>query len=305
MINQAKSSITKPQLQAFCRSLGIEYVGIAPPGPYEQLGQLLEQRRRQGFYTEFEEPDIQKRITPSLEGAEVGSILVALFPYYPGEVPTANLAKYTYGLDYHLVVQEKLQQIGQFLKEHIPKLIYKAYVDNGPLVDRYVAYLAGLGFYGRNHQFINEKYGSYVFIGYIVTDYPFVPDFPQERFCLDCGQCIKACPGQALTAEGLQPSLCCSYITQKKGELSEAEQRLVKGSRLVFGCDCCQEACPHNQNVPITPLVEFRELLQPYLDYEELNTLSNKEFSSRYKQRAFSWRGKKPLLRNLEILRTD
>lgn len=294
----------KERLRQYCRSIGIEHMGIAPPGPYGELGVLLKARRREGRYTEFEEPDIQKRIQPSLEMPEVQSVVVCLFPYYTGEQEPCNLARYTYAQDYHILVKEKLEKLGHFLEGEIAGFAYKSYADNGPLADRYLAYLAGLGFYGMNSQFIHEQYGSYVFIGYLLTNYPFAPDTPQQTSCLECGRCIKACPGRAIVGDkGLEPSLCRSYLTQKKGDLSLEEQAVIKSSVVIFGCDICQEVCPHNEQVPVTPLKEFKEGLQPFLSCEEVATLSNKEFKKRYGNRAFSWRGKNILLRNDLIIK--
>lgn len=208
----------KETLRKFCNSIHIECMGIAGIGPYWELERILKERIDKGQYTEFEEKDLKKRIDPKATMENVQSIIVCIFPYYVGERPEANIAKYTCGLDYHTVIRDKLEAIGNFLTKQLPEFEYKTFVDNGPLVDRYLAYLAGLGFYGINSHIITEKYGSYVAIGYILTNYPFTVDKPLQRTCLQCGKCSKACPGEIILGNfAIDPRRCKSYLTQKKG----------------------------------------------------------------------------------------
>jgi len=290
----------KKALREFCASINIEYVGIAGPGPYAELEKILRRRRDRGHYTEFENSDLALRCNPSLTLPDVRSVIVCLFPYYIGDRQGANLSKYTFSQDYHLVARHKLEQIGQFLQERIPGFHYVAHTDTGPLVDRYLAYLAGVGFYGINGHIITDKYGSYVFIGYLLNNYPFLPDKPQQRTCYQCGRCVAACPGQIILGDySIDPRGCKSYLTQKKGELTATELAIFRKTPLIFGCDVCQDVCPHNRHVQHTIITEFTEDVVFQLKLEELTSLSNKEFTRRYGRHAFSWRGKKLLLRNL------
>ena len=173
----------------------------------------------------------------------------------------ANLSMYTYGLDYHKIIMEKLEQIGNFLTSRITDFRYKAFVDSGPLVDRYLAYKAGLGFYGINSHLINEKYGSYVFIGYMINNYPFEPDLAIEKTCIQCKKCIQACPGTAINGDfTINPFRCRSYISQKKGDLSQEEEEILRKDKLLFGCDICQDVCPHNERIDKTNLDEFQKI---------------------------------------------
>ena len=300
MVNE---SDMKEALHKFCSSIHIEYVGIAPIGPYGELEQILQVRMKNNHYTEFEETCLPKRINPRLTMADAQSIIVCLFPYYVGEEASGNIPKYTYSLDYHTLIHDKLAEIGNFLRSIIRGFQYQAFVDTGPLVERYLAYLAGLGFYGENSQLITDKYGSYVLIGYMLTNQPFEIDQPLQRTCLQCGKCIRECPGQAILGDfGLDSRRCRSYLTQKKGDLTVAEISIIKKNKLVFGCDVCQDVCPHNQKKTITPITEFRANIMSKLNYDELVTISNKEFKKRYGDRAFSWRGRKLIVRNFEYL---
>jgi tripeptide aminopeptidase len=294
----------KEILKDFCNSIHIEDVGIAAIGPYYELEKILKERIETGQYTEFEEKELKKRIDPKVTMENVQSIIVCLFPYYSGEQPEANVAKYTYALDYHTIIRDKLKLIGNFLMEQLTGFEYKIFVDNGPLVDRYMAYVAGLGFYGLNSHIITDKYGSYVAIGYMLTNYPFEADKPLLRTCMQCGQCIKACPGKIIFGNfTMDPRGCKSYLTQKKGELTTAEINIIKKTNLIFGCDACQDVCPHNSQTVLSNIREFQDNIIHQLSYDELISISNKEFIRRYGNRAFSWRGRKLLVRNFEYLK--
>lgn len=293
----------KSKLLDFCISIDIEYVGIAPAGPYWELEKILKNQRAKGIYTEFENEDIASRVDPRLTLASVQSIIVCLFPYYIGDRNHANISKYTFAYDYHRVALAKLEQIGKFLEHNIGGFQYKSFADTGPLSDRYLAYLAGLGFYGINSHIINDKYGSYVFIGYMLTNYPFEADKPQDTTCLKCGRCMRACPGGIILGDfNIDPRLCKSYLTQKKGELTKKEVSIIKKTPLTYGCDVCQDVCPHNKSIQKTNIAEFNTDVVTKLSYNELSAMSNKEFSKCYGNRSFSWRGKKILQRNLEII---
>ena len=100
----------------------------------------------------------------------------------------------------------------------------------------------------------------------------------------------------------LNPKRCLSYITQKKDEFSEEEKILIRDNKKVFGCDICQDVCPHNKRISKTEINEFIDNQITKLEYEEINSISNKEFKRRYGDRAFSWRGKNIIKRNMEII---
>lgn len=293
----------KEKLLKFCNDIGIEYTGIAHIGPYYELEKILKSRIEKGHYTGFEERELEKRINPRLTMEEVKSIIVCLFPYFTGRVDDTNISKYTYPKDYHIIAGEKLKKIGEFLTNEIEGFKYKPFVDSGPLVDRYLASISGLGYYGINSHIINDKYGTYFFIGYMLCNYEFQPDNKVDRTCIRCGECVRRCPGNAILGDfNINPNRCISYITQKKGELSEEEIRILKNNHMVFGCDICQDVCPHNKKIEHTSIEEFKKDLLFKLDYNELLSMSNREFKRKYQDRAFSWRGKGIIVRNFEYL---
>ena len=295
--------MNKEKLKEFCSSIGLKCVGIAGVGPYYDLEKIIKQKLSNGYFTGMEEEIIEKRVNPRLIMENAKSIIVCAFPYYVDEVEESNLSKYCYGEDYHIVAKRYLQRICDFLEEKINNFEYKFFVDNGPLVDRYLAYQSGIGYFGINNNIITDEYGSYIFIGYIVNNYEFYVDDPLPKTCIKCNKCVKYCPGNAILGNfELNPRRCLSYITQKKDDLSEEEINLIKENKMVFGCDICQEVCPHNKGISITNIEEFKTNLITKLDYDEINDISNKEFKRRYGNRAFSWRGKKIIQRNIEII---
>ena len=278
-------------------------MGIANVGPYDELKKILEDKVSKNLITGMEEPDIEKRINPKLIMEDASSIIVCAIPYYTGKEYESNISRYCYGLDYHLVIKEKLNEICEEIKSKDDKFKYEIFTDNGPLVDRYLAYLAGIGYYGINNNIITDKYGSYVFIGYIVNNYNLEVDESNDKTCLGCNKCVKYCPGNALEGNyQMDPKKCISYITQKKEELTDEEKEKMKKNKSLFGCDICQVVCPHNKDIEISKFKEFTNNLITNLNEEEINSISNKEFKRRYKERAFSWRGRNIIKRNMDII---
>lgn len=289
----------KEKIKEFARKLNIEYCGVAPVEHYIELERKLTERREKYGVCEFEEENIEKRTNPNLTFPWAKSIIVCLFPYYTGEDSDANISRYARIPDYHTVAKNKLLEIAGFIKEQCGAQC-ECFADTGVLHDRYLAYLSGLGFFGLNSCLINDKYGSFFFIGYIVTDAELSPDAPQTKMCAMCRKCIEACLGKAIDDEGhINMEKCVSYITQIK-ELTEEQQTILKNQHSVYGCDRCQEICPHNVNVPKTPIAEFYEKRQVKLTKEELISMSNKEFKREYGEFPFSWRGKAVILKNFD-----
>lgn len=296
----------KKEIKKLFASEGLELVGIAPIDLDYNIKEILEDRVDKGLVTGMEESDIEKRINPKLIMEDASSIIVCAFPYHIEieENQESNISKYCYGMDYHLVIKEKLSSLCEKIKETDENFNYKIFADNGPLVDRHLAYLAGIGYYGINNNIITDKYGSYVFIGYIVNNYDLEPDKPTDKTCMKCNKCVKYCPGNALEGNyKMDPKKCVSFITQKKENLTLEEIEKMKKNKSIFGCDICQQVCPHNKDICESNIKEFTSNLITTLSEEEINSISNKEFKRRYKDRAFSWRGRNIIKRNMEILK--
>jgi len=224
--------------------------------------------------------------------------VVMLFPYYSGKQKNSNISIYTYSEDYHIVIKKYLEKVAGFIKS-LGRFETEIYVDVSPYNDIMLAKSAGLGVIGKNGLLINDKYGSLHFIGYVITDMPLEISEVYNSECLNCNKCVKACPSGALEQNDFLK--CLSSITQKKGELLPSEQELIKQNGSVFGCDICQMVCPMN-DFKITPLEEFKSNLLTSIKKSDLEGLSNREFKQKYGNRAFSWRGKNILIRNLDII---
>ena len=219
----------------------------------------------------------------------------------PSKVMIPNLPKYAWAHDYHLVVRDYLTRMGEALQALDNSVEFEVHCDTSPLADRYMAYLAGLGVFGKNRALINPTWGTYTNIGTLLTTLELPADSPMEGTCLSCNRCVKSCPGQSLGGKEFRYQTCKSYLTQKKGELPDDEVAIIQKSPLVWGCDICQDVCPHNRNVPITPIEEFRHI-EPYIKPDELEPMTNRQFKEAFGHRAFAWRGKATLWRNCQII---
>ena len=233
-----------------------------------------------------------------LLGREPQGVFVAAFPYYADE-GGGNLSQYARGRDYHIAVTHRLNAVCEALQKEHPQQVFRPLADNSPLPEQQAARLAGLGLAGRNGMVILPPYGSWIFLGTILTDLPLETDRPPAPRCLDCGACVAACPTGALRHGDY--SVCLSHLTQKKGELTLYEAAAVAHHDLVWGCDVCQLVCPYNREAAETALPEFRQDLLRRLEREDVAGLSNRAFREKYHGRAFTWRGPQPLARNLQL----
>lgn len=249
-------------------------------------------------------PHLTKETGAKLQALCPGAatVLVAAFPYYAGEAP-GNLSLYCRGEDYHQVVTRRLALVCDALREEYPGHCFVAGADNSPVPELAAAELAGVGFRGRHGLCIVPPYGSYVFLGTILTDVPLPSTGTSaERRCpAVCRACQRACPTGALTDRGCDVTRCLSELTQQKGALSPEAAAQVQGSPVIWGCDLCQRACPWNQSPALSPLPEFRTDLTASLTLADLEGLSNKAFRKKFAHKAFSWRGIAPLRRNLTL----
>lgn len=297
----------KQQLITFSRKIGVDKIGFTTADPFIELRARLYQQRELGYQSGFEEPDIEKRTTPSLLMDGVQSIVSIAMAYpkkmsgHPENRPGSRrgaFARVSWGQDYHTILRSRMQKLGDFLVETIPGARYKSMVDTGALSDRAVAERAGIGWSGKNTNVITKEFGSYVYLGEMLTNIPFPPDKPATDLCGDCTICIDHCPTGALVQGGqLNSQKCIAYLTQTKQEIPEKFKKAI-GNRL-YGCDTCQQVCPYNRDVDSHFHEEMEpnpELARPLL--KPLLSLSNRQFKDRFGALSGSWRGKKPIQRN-------
>ncbi len=223
------------------------------------------------------------------------TVISILFPYYLGEeyYKNSNVSRYAVSEDYHIITGKIINDIVSSLKKEFPENVFEAFVDNSPLPEVRCAVNAGLGVMGVNNLFINKDYGSWVFLGEIVTDKYFEPYKGEYSLCDGCNKCIKACPVSALTGKELIKEKCLSYLSQKKGELDEETKAKIAATGCAWGCDICQRVCPLNLNAKPTPIKDF---------FETALAVVTKE--TEIENRAFAWRGKAVIERNLEIIKS-
>lgn len=288
------------------KELQIDVIGFTDGGPLLDIKDYLKSRLDQGIYTEFEEMDIEKRIDPKLSFPNCKSIIVIAISYnndYKNEesdIIKGSLSKSSWGMDYHGVLKDRMESLVTEIKKKVD-FTYRCFSDTGPLVDRELAKKSGVGYYGKNCSIINKGYGSFIFLGYILTDLDI--EFKETTSMEDCGECnlcIDACPTKALAPYRLNPKKCISYLTQTK-DIIDDELR-DKMATKIYGCDTCQLVCPKNKAVNLPNHREFvPNITNGLVDIEELLDMSNREFKEKYGHMAGSWRGKNILKRNAII----
>jgi len=235
-----------------------------------------------------------------LEGAK--TVLLTALPYYFPREEGQNLARFAALPDYHTYFGALLQEICGELNKNFPELFFRPFTDNSPIDEQKAALMGGLAAKGKNN-LCTTSHGSFVFLGEIVTDGEVsLTATPPRMNCDGCNACIRACPNGALTEEGFRYDRCLAYITQKKGDLTEEERQALQNSRIAWGCDRCAEACPHNRDLPTASIALPPNTLLPRLERSDLEGLSDRQYREKYAGRAFAWRGKATMIRNLTIL---
>ncbi|MEW4267229.1 tRNA epoxyqueuosine(34) reductase QueG [Priestia megaterium] len=300
----------KEEIISYSKEIGIDKIGFASASMFDELKNRLLAQQELGYASGFEEPDIEKRVDPTLVVPKARSI-ISIALAYPSKLKDAPkstkedrrgiFCRASWGQDYHTVLRDRLQKLEAFIKEKVPAAILQSMVDTGELSDRAVAERAGIGWSGKNCAVITPEFGSYVYLGEMITDIPFPPDKPIEDGCGTCNKCVDVCPTGALVTGGqLNSQRCIAFLTQTKGFLAE-EFRSKLGNRL-YGCDTCQTVCPENKGKDFHFHPEMEpdpELAKPKL--KPLLTMSNREFKEKFGHVSGSWRGKKPIQRNAII----
>lgn len=300
----------KQDILSFSKSIGIDKIGFAQASVFDELKQRLIVHEQNGYQSGFEEPDLEKRTNPDvlLPGAKSIISIALAYPSKLKDAPRSTkedrrgiFCRASWGQDYHHVLRDRLSKLEVYIRERVPNAEFKSMVDTGELSDRAVAERAGIGWSGKNCAIITPEFGSYVYLGEIVTNIPFSPDTPMEDRCGSCNICVDACPTGALVQGGqLDSNKCIAFLTQTKGFLADKYRKKL-GNRL-YGCDTCQTVCPENKGKDFHLHAEMEpdpEVAKPKL--KPLLTMSNREFKEKFGHVSGSWRGKKPIQRNAII----
>jgi epoxyqueuosine reductase len=296
---------------------GFELAGVAPVHDFDELDRFREWidagRAAEMHYMEGrDEAGSLKRASLRSTVPWVRSVIVCAINYNTAHPYSTHIddpqrgwiARYAWGQkDYHDAVLNRLKSVETKLRAAGgPELQTRCYVDTGPIVERVYAKYAGIGWIGKNTCIINQKIGSWVFLGVILTSLELEPDFPAPDRCGTCSRCIEACPTDALVAPyQLDSNLCISYLTiEKRGAIAE-EMRAGLGQQ-VFGCDICQDVCPWNRKSPATGAAEFQArdgLVNPALEW--LAGMTDEEFREKFRGSAVRRAKRSGLRRNAVI----
>jgi epoxyqueuosine reductase len=211
----------------------------------------------------------------------------------------AWISRYAWGDDYHRVMRDGLERVAAQLRGRLPDTEYKVCVDTAPLLERTYAQMAGLGWIGKNTCLIDERAGSWFFLGEMLLSIELEPDAPVENRCGTCTACIDACPTAALETGRLDARRCISYLTiELRGPVPD-ELRPGIGSHL-FGCDVCQDVCPWNRRAPVTADCRFTSRNHaPRL--ERLARLDESEFHALFRSSPVSRSRYTGFLRNVAV----
>jgi epoxyqueuosine reductase len=287
---------------------GFDLCGIAPAAELHELEYfskwIADGRAGEMKYLEARDDEGElKRSALKRVAPWVRSVIVCATNYntanpYSTQVPDPDkgwISRYAWGReDYHDSALRRLRQVEARLQEEVRGMnsgdfTTRSYVDTGPIVERVYAKYAGVGWIGKNTCIINQKKGSWLFLGVILTSLELAPDFfaanlPAPDRCGTCTRCIDACPTDAITAPyQLDSNRCIAYLTiEKRGSIPEELREGI--GRHVFGCDICQDVCPWNRKAPATDAIEFQPrpgLVNPALAW--LAEMSADEFRETFR----------------------
>jgi epoxyqueuosine reductase len=300
------------RLKSKARAVGFDAVGVARVGAYPHADAFQEWLRNgmhgeMGYIPRAED----KRLDPTLVVEGARSIVSVAKLYRTQDNPDdlrddrdrGVISRYAWGDDYHDVMKDQLNELRGWLEEASDAAFdSRVYVDAGPVLEREVGALAGLGWIGKNTMLMSRELGSYFFIGEIITTLDLTPDAPVTDHCGSCTKCLDACPTDAFPEPYvLDARKCLSYLTiELKGEMP-VEYRELAGDH-IFGCDICQEVCPWNRKAPVTQDAEYQPrdgLVAPEL--APLMETTDEAFRERFRRSPIKRSKRRGLLRNVAV----
>lgn len=300
------------RIKAKARDLGFTLVGIASAGALDEEASRLKEWLRRGYQATMAwmERRIEKRNDPGevLPGAK--SVVCVAMNYYTSfehhnDGDRGKISRYAWGEDYHRLIGQKLEELRAWMLEEFKGTEATWYVDTGPVLEKAWAQRAGIGWQGKHSNVISQQYGSWLFLGEVITTLALEPDPPATDHCGTCTLCIEACPTGAIVEPYVVDSgKCLSYLTiEHRTEITGEITKQFDG--WIYGCDICQDVCPWNQKFsqPTSEqaFLPREDRAEPHL--EQWSRMSREEFAERFREspiKRTKWEG---LMRNIGIVR--
>ena len=290
--------------------LGFDLIGFAPAKKLTDNTENLKKWIGENFQAgmKYMEENLDKREDVSLILSGAKSVISLGVNYYTpfnhvNKPNTGKISRYAWGKDYHFLMWEMLEQLESYLRSLDSSFQTKSYVDTGPVMDRVWAEKAGLGWQGKNGNIISKKFGSWIFLATMITNFEFDYNLPEADSCGTCTACIDACPTKAIIADGvIDSNMCISYLTiENKGEIPQ--QFIGKFNGWIFGCDICQDVCPWNKKfAKETEKDWFKPLSGTELPLDMFENLSNRQFNRLFEESPVKRARAKGMRRNAEFL---
>ena len=301
------------QIKAEAFRLGFSASGIARADAVpETLLQEYDSWIETGYHGDMDylARNRELRSDPRILLPETKSLIVVAMNYYPEtkQHPDApQFAYYAYGRDYHKVVKKRLDQLLSYMRTELQLMVSgRAFSDSAPIMERYWAEQAGLGWRGKNSLLIIPRAGSYFFLGELLIDIELPADSPMRNLCGRCERCQTSCPTEAFLAPGcIDARRCISYLTiEQKGDIPDELRERI--GRRVYGCDACQQCCPWNRYARPTTISDYtpREALLS-LSPEALEAMSEEEYLALFAGTAVKRAGRLGLQRTMRNLRDN
>ncbi|MCD6570911.1 MAG: tRNA epoxyqueuosine(34) reductase QueG [Deltaproteobacteria bacterium] len=276
--------ISKEEICAYANAINIDLIGFTDTRPLKLNYMVFKAWIESGYAGKlswlYNNP--LKRFDPRLvfpDGETIISIGISYFK--EDNLESLLISRYARAKDYHRVLKDKLKMLYKFMKKEDPGLKARIFVDSAPIAEKAIAQKAGLGWQGRNSLLVNERLGSWIFLGELIINKKYPIDTPCYDRCGDCMACIEACPTGAIRQDRtIDARLCISYLTiEYKGEFKKEDQ--IRQHGMLFGCDICQEVCPWNRRPIPTREPDFMNTneLSKY-PIEKLALIREEEFRS-------------------------
>ncbi|MBV8171944.1 MAG: tRNA epoxyqueuosine(34) reductase QueG [Candidatus Eremiobacteraeota bacterium] len=306
----------KERIVAHAKEIGFDLVGVAGAQPFLSDERIFKERVASGLLADWHYPDqiVERTCRPAqvLPGAK--SIICTATSYLTDAVPhdpyapglRGAISSYAWGKDYHHVIGARLRELAAFIEREFEGERCIACVDTGPMVDRAAAVRAGIGWFGKNANLLTRDFGSWVFLGELITTLELPTDEPLVKSCGQCVECIARCPTGAIGANGsVDARRCISDLTQSRRPVPR-ELRAAIGNRL-WGCDDCQTVCPVNERKELAAKSRARAEFEPLpqigtsMDLVAVLGMTTSQFRAWFGPTAMAWRGKAALQRNAAV----